>query len=191
MWKHFGFHAIEGEGQVQLSQDYANIAKLPLNLLATPQTSRITWTKKGTFVDHKSFARQPTIAQCVGAQTKLGFHSTKAIEITTAIGKHVILDMKPLSSVEPKSFRNILAKAGPRFTVPSRTYYKDTFIPKLYEAKKLEIIKEIKAAVGNVSIITTDCWTSHATESYMTVTAHFVNNEYELKSYILQTRELD
>ena len=124
-------------------------------------------------------------------QTKLGFHSTKAIEITTAIGKHVILDMKSLSSVEPKSFRNILAKAGLRFTVPSRTYYKDTFIPKLYEATKLEIIKEIKAAVGNVSVITTDCWTSHATESHMTVTAHFVNNEYELKSYVLQTRELE
>ena len=30
-----------------------------------------------------------------------------------------------------------------------------------------------------------------ATESYMTVTAHFVNNEYELKSYVLETRELD
>ena len=44
--------------------------------------------------------------------------------------------------------------------------------------------------MGNVSI-TTNCWTSHATESYMTVTAHFVNNEYELKSYVLQTRELD
>ena len=44
--------------------------------------------------------------------------------------------------------------------------------------------------MGSVSI-TTDCWTSHATESYMTVTAHFVSNEYELKSYILQTQELD
>ena len=42
--------------------------------------------------------------------------------------------------------------------------------------------------MGNASIITTDCWTSHATESYMTVTAI---NEYELKSYVLQTRELD
>ena len=70
--------------------------------------------KHDTFVDHKSFARQPTIAQCVGAQvqtqTKLGFHSTKTMEITTAIGEHVILDMKPLSSVESKLFRNILAR---------------------------------------------------------------------------------
>ena len=44
--------------------------------------------------------------------------------------------------------------------------------------------------MGYVSI-TTDCWTSHATESYMTVTALFVNNKYEFKSYVLQTRKLD
>ena len=197
VWKHFGFHAIEGDRPVQLNRDYAICkhcqAAIKFTGNTTNQQNHLD-KKHGTFVDHKSFARQPTIAQCVGAQvqtqTKLGFHSTKAMEITTAIGEHVILDMKPLSSVESKSSRNILAKAEPRFTVPSRTYYKDTFIQKLYEATKLEIIKEIKAAVGNVSI-TTDCWTSHATESYMTVAAHFVNNEYELKSYVLQTRELD
>ena len=140
---------------MQLKRDYAIFNHCQAAIKSTGNTTyqqNHLDKKHGTCVDHKSFARQPTIAQCVGAQsqTKLGFHSTKAMEITTAIGVNVTLDIKPLSSVESKLFRNILAKAGPRFTVPSRTYYKDTFIPKLYEATKLEIIKEIKAAVGNV-----------------------------------------
>ena len=79
-----------------------------------------------------------------------------------------MLDLKPLSAVEFPLFRNILAKAEPRYSVPSRSYYKDTFIPKLYEKTKSDIISELQDAVGSVSI-TTDCWTSHATEAYMDI----------------------
>ena len=199
VWKHFGSHAIEGEGPLQLKRDFT-ICRHCHTALSYMYTGNTTNQqnhldkKHVTFVEQKTSVRQPTIGQCIGAQvaakTMLGFHAYKAMEITTAIGEHVILDMKPLSSVESPTFRNILAKAEPRYTVSSRTYYKDTFIPKLYASTKAEIIEELKEAVGGVSI-TTDCWTSHATESYMTVTAHFVNKQYELKSYVLQTREVE
>ena len=96
------------------------------------------------------------------------------MELTNAIGEHLVLDLKPLSAVESPSFRNILAKVEPRYSIPSCSYYKDIFIPKLYEKTKLDILSELRDAVGGASI-TTDCWTSHATESYMTVTAHFIS----------------
>ena len=111
---------------------YANIAKLPLNLLATPQTSRITWTKNmaplliiNILLDNLLLLN--VLELMFKLRQGLGFYSTNAMEITTAIGKHVILDIKPLSSVESKPFGNILAKAQLRFVLPSRTYYKDTF----------------------------------------------------------------
>ncbi|MEW8547090.1 MAG: hAT transposon family protein [Candidatus Thiodiazotropha sp.] len=193
VWKHFGFHAIDGDGPLQLNRDFAICkhchAAIKFTGNTTNQQNHLD-KKHGTFVDQKASVRQPTINDCIQSTTKLGFHAQKAMEITKAIGEHVILDMKPLSSVESPSFRNILAKAEPRYTVPSRTYFKDTFIPKLYESTKAQVIEELKASIGGVSI-TTDCWTSHATESYMTVTAHFVTKQYELKSYVLQTRELD
>lgn len=36
--------------------------------------------------------------------------------------------------------------------------------------------------------ITTDGWTSNTTESYITVTCHYIDNEWNLKSSVLQTR---
>lgn len=38
--------------------------------------------------------------------------------------------------------------------------------------------------------ITTDGWTSRATESYITVTSTLINKNWELENYILQTRTM-
>ena len=103
VWKHFGFHAIEGEGPLQFNRDYVICKHCDAAIKFTGNTTNQQHhldEKHGTFVDQKSSVRQPTIAQCVGAQTKLGFYAQKAMEIRTAIGEHVVLDLKPLSSVE-------------------------------------------------------------------------------------------
>jgi len=51
------------------------------------------------------------------------------------------------------------------------------------------IKKELKDA-RNVSC-TTDCWSSIAQESYITVTAHFIDDQWCPKSYTLTTHKLD
>lgn len=38
--------------------------------------------------------------------------------------------------------------------------------------------------------LTTDCWTSRCNESYIAVTAHFVNKDFILKTVLLECREL-
>ncbi|MEW8546527.1 MAG: hAT transposon family protein [Candidatus Thiodiazotropha sp.] len=194
VWKHFGFYAFEeNDGPVTLDKTKAICRYCLTTIKYTGNTTNLqnhVDKKHGTFVEQKSTTKQPTLTQCFSSQAKLSFHSDKAMEITQAIGEHLVLDLRPISSVESKSFRNILSKAEPRYSVPSRTYFKDTLIPKLYEKTKADIVKELKEAKGGVSI-TTDCWTSSATESYMTVTAHFVSKENELKSYVLQTRTVD
>ena len=195
VWKHFGFYAVEGDGPLKLDKEYTicKICETAIKFTGgtTNQQNHID-KKHGTFAAPKSglnMLKQSTLTEMRDAQTKLSFHSHKAMEVTKAICEHLVLDMRPLSVVESPSFRNILAKAEPRYDVPSRTYYKDTFIPKLYETTKSVIISELCDAIGGVSI-TTDCWTSSATQSYMTVTAHFVTKTHKLKSYVLQTREV-
>ena len=37
--------------------------------------------------------------------------------------------------------------------------------------------------------LTTDLWTSRSVESYLTITAHYINSKWELESKVLQTRE--
>ena len=55
----------------------------------------------------------------------------------------------------------------------------NNLISKLFEKAKADIVQERKTAVGGVCV-TADCLTPHATESYMTVTAHFVTKNMNL-----------
>ena len=38
--------------------------------------------------------------------------------------------------------------------------------------------------------VTSDGWSSRANHSYISVTLHYVNNEWELKCFLLETREM-
>ena len=58
-----------------------------------------------------------------------------------------------------------------------------------------EILGEVKAQVGEQRrsaeyVSLTDFWTSHAVQSYMGVTAHFVTPDWSLSSKVLQTQEV-
>ena len=35
--------------------------------------------------------------------------------------------------------------------------------------------------------LTTDCWTSRATQSFVTVTAHYINDDWEIQNPVIQT----
>lgn len=39
--------------------------------------------------------------------------------------------------------------------------------------------------------ITCDGWTSRATESFVTITAHIIKEDWQLVSYVLQTRSME
>lgn len=60
-------------------------------------------------------------------------------------------------------------------------------IPKLYEDIKSTVSECLKQA--SFLAITTDSWTSRATQSYNTVTAHFIH-DWKLNSFVLQTRAM-
>lgn len=47
-----------------------------------------------------------------------------------------------------------------------------------------------KRIAGEKIALTTDGWTSLATDAYVTVTAHFINEEWELKDIILKSPNL-
>lgn len=39
--------------------------------------------------------------------------------------------------------------------------------------------------------LTSDGWTSCTMQSYITVTCHFIDNDWQLKNYVLQTRVME
>ncbi|XP_017476029.1 PREDICTED: zinc finger BED domain-containing protein 4-like [Rhagoletis zephyria] len=62
-------------------------------------------------------------------------------------------------------------------------------IPAQYEKCKHKMQEIIEG--GDQFCITTDCWTSRNVSSFIAVTAHFVSQEFELKSILLAASELN
>ncbi|XP_063068811.1 E3 SUMO-protein ligase ZBED1-like [Engraulis encrasicolus] len=60
-------------------------------------------------------------------------------------------------------------------------------IAKLYDSTKAELMEILH---GQKIALTTDGWSSLATEAYVTVTAHFITTDWELRSVVLDTAEL-
>ena len=91
--------------------------------------------------------------------------------------------------VDGSGFRNLMAVAEPRFVVPSRTYFMQTEIPRLYA----DIKQKVQSVMSSVPFhcITTDMWTSqHQVKGYLTLTTHFIDSEWALHSFVLATLEV-
>ncbi|CAG9840721.1 unnamed protein product [Diabrotica balteata] len=91
-------------------------------------------------------------------------------------------DIQPFSIVEDEGFREFCDAVG--YTLPSRKTLSKNLLP----AKYLETLyktREIMATAELVTI-TTDMWSSRNGDSFMGVTAHFINDKFELKSILLE-----
>ena len=121
--------------------------------------------------------------------TKYPANSPKASQITLAIGKFIVADMRPFSMVESAAFRDLMATADPRYKVPNRQHFSDILLPKMYNDAKARV----KAVVSQASrcALTTDGWTSRVTQSFITITCHLLNKNWDLENYVLQTRIMD
>ena len=108
--------------------------------------------------------------------------------ITTAIGRFIDFDMRPINIIEGKSFQALIKTLEPRYEIPSRATFSDTIIPRIYESVKNDIIAQIQYSKS--CGLTFDYWSSYANKSYLTLTVHFISNEYDLQSFVLKTTEV-
>uniref|UniRef100_A0A667X1D9 BED-type domain-containing protein n=1 Tax=Myripristis murdjan TaxID=586833 RepID=A0A667X1D9_9TELE len=120
---------------------------------------------------------------------KLAPGSERAKKITKAISYFIAKDMRPYSVVENQGFRYMVHNMEPRYVIPSRSFFTHKSIPSLYKETKFLVQESLKSATRVA--ITCDSWTSRATVSYVTVTAHHVNSEWKLISYVLRTDAMD
>ena len=90
-----------------------------------------------------------------------------------------------MSIVEDKGFLNFLKVLDPKYTPPSRRTIMRDHLPSLYETKKGELKQKLEK-VDYLSL-TTDLWTSRETMGYITVTCHFITEEWVLQSAVLET----
>ena len=110
--------------------------------------------------------------------------STKRKSIDAAVFNMIVKDLQPVSVVEDEGFQLLVHTLDSRYELPSRRTIMQ-MLPEKY-SEKCEAVKEELSRQAHVAL-TSDLWTSRATESYLTITCHFLTSSWELKSIVLDT----
>ncbi|XP_034083909.1 zinc finger BED domain-containing protein 1-like [Gymnodraco acuticeps] len=123
-----------------------------------------------------------------GCSHKFPSTSPRSQKITESIAYFICQDLRPYSVVENIGFRRMVNAMEPRYPVLSRQHLTKVCVPRLYAQTKAHV----KASLGKAErvALTCDGWTSRTTEAYVTITAYFINEEWELVTYVLQTRDM-
>lgn len=114
--------------------------------------------------------------------------SQRKKDLDKALLEMIVLDMQPFSIVKDRGFRKFISLLDPRYELPSAY----TLCHKMLEESYTEVCTQLKIELSQIEYvaITFDAWTSVATESYVTVTCHFVDKDFCLKSAVLSTKPL-
>ncbi len=96
------------------------------------------------------------------------------------------LDMRLFSVVENDGFTHLLSVLEPRYQLPSRLHFNQNVLPHLYSEVRAKLVKDLSN--DKCIALTTDGWTSRATKSFMTITAHYITENWVIKNPVLQTR---
>lgn len=101
------------------------------------------------------------------------------------LAKMIIMHEYPISIVEHIGFRRYSSYLQPLFKVPCRkTIKKEIF--QIYEFEKAKTISLLESNISRVAI-TSDMWTaSNQKKGYMAITAHYINDSWQLKSIIMR-----
>lgn len=108
-------------------------------------------------------------------------------KITQAIVDMVISDYVPLSIVQGARFRNLMKLLAPDYEIQSRTPGRSCVL-QCYDNEKAALTSGLVNLES--AALATDTWISAATESYITITEHHINTNWEMESNVLLTRSI-
>ncbi|XP_038129439.1 E3 SUMO-protein ligase ZBED1-like [Cyprinodon tularosa] len=196
IWQYFGFEATdEHQKQVICQTCRGKVATSAGNTTNLHRHLRVhhlnlyedCMAKKSleTSSSSDTSAKQPTITSSFASLTPYERTSRRHKEITTAVTNYISKDMVSVNTVTKDAFKSLLRTMDKRYVLPSRTYFNRVAIPQLYGECRAKVLNELENMEFYAS--TTDLWSSRTTEPYMSLTVHFVNANFELRSRCLQT----
>lgn len=185
VWEHFGF---KNKPSGELDRSTAVCKLCNTNVKYSGNTTNLRAHLKRHHSDKLTLLAEPKKIRCDpkqttldsdgGCSTKLPSTSPRSHKITQSIAYFICQDLGPYSVVENVGFRRMVTAMEPRYSIPTREHLTKVCILKLYAQTK-EHVKASLASSERVAL-TCDGWTSRTTEAYVTITAHFINEDWEL-----------
>ena len=204
VWKHFGFVANEKgkivndkkvtcrlcEHQLPYSGNTSNLfyhlEKEHPGEFATLRNETSATSSKSK---HPAATSQSTMETLLATSTPYAKNSPGYKQLLNATVEFICHGLHAVSTVDDPSFQNLLAVADKRYTIPTRTNFSRKLIPEKYTEVCAQVQNELESA-SRLSI-TTDLWTSqHQHRSYISVTAHFITNDFKFLSRCLAAKEV-
>lgn len=189
IWKNFGFWSVNGTiGNRDKVICKLCKRELPYHSGTTNLRSHMQFHHPAEYKElteeGPSAAKQPKLTAFFSPPAALS--ATRKEAITSQLTKFICKDMRPISIVEGEGFKDFLREIEPRYSIPSRTTVTKNIV-KLYDTTR----ENVRQILSDKDIaLTTDGWTSLATNAYVTVTAHLISETWELNDFVLQTKEL-
>ena len=88
----------------------------------------------------------------------------------------IALDNEPFTIVDHIGFVQLMNLLEPRYQLPSDKYFSETLIPEMYRKVSLKV-KDGASSTFHVSL-TTDVWSSVAQDSYISLTCHYIAEDF-------------
>nr|XP_024661555.1 zinc finger BED domain-containing protein 1-like [Maylandia zebra] len=109
-------------------------------------------------------------------------------DITNAIAYCLAKDMLPINTVENEGFKQLIKVLDPRYQLPGRKHFSQIALPMLYRECREAVEKELQTV--SFFATTSDMWSSRTSEPYLSLTAHYIDQDWNLKSKCLQAAYL-
>lgn len=134
--------------------------------------------------------RPATIEALLDRRQPFQFNDQRALDWNKTIAEFMALDVQPFSVVDNVGFRRIIAKAEPRYQIPSGKYFSSTLIPQMHTTIKNKI-REMVSCQPSVSF-TSDAWSDPSIGvALLSLTAHWITDDFHRKQVILAASTLE
>ena len=135
-------------------------------------------------------SRQLSLMECKDQVRHWDINDVRAQRVHRRIGEMIALDCHPFSVVEDEGFIRLVKELEPRYTLPSRRYFTENVVTKIYENLK----QKVSQAVSDVEYFsfTTDVWsTCVSNESLLSLTAHWISDTFQRTNVMLNASRID
>ncbi|XP_056100506.1 zinc finger BED domain-containing protein 4-like [Rhinichthys klamathensis goyatoka] len=133
---------------------------------------------------------QASLPMMFEKQTKWKTPDVRSKTLDRMITEMIATDNQPFTMVQNKGFQRLMATAEPRYTLKSEKFYRTEMFPSIHNS----IVEKVKALLkpenaGYNLAFTTDCW-SGTTESLMSLTCHYIDDQWIRRQVILNTKAM-
>ena len=138
-------------------------------------------TKKGA----PNSGNQPKLTEMATCRTVQKFerNSPKQREISEAMVKMIVKDIRPISIVENEGFRDLISLLEPRYTMVSRQHITRRILPE-FLSRVQHSLDSLLVEVSSCNL-TLDIWSSRRMHAYIGISIHFVTDGWKLLTYLL------